>query len=200
MKQQQSVFEFFGLPGLLVFSSLIIGSLAFAACSPKPEPTPTPSPTATSTSTPTPTKLAKATPQSNVFPQNGDMVSVHYRGTLDNGEEFDSSEGRDPLTFTVGSHQVIKGFEKAVTTLEVGHSVTVHISPADAYGERLEDRVFTVARDLVPGNVAIGETLMTPNGMTAQVLSITGDKVQLDTNHALAGKPLNFRITLLAIN
>ncbi|MEE2700727.1 MAG: FKBP-type peptidyl-prolyl cis-trans isomerase [Chloroflexota bacterium] len=195
MKQQQPVL---GLVQLLVLSSLIIGSLALAACSPEPEPTPTPTPSPTATSTPT--KLAKATPQSAVFPQNGDTVSVHYRGTLDSGEEFDSSEGREPLTFTVGSHQVIKGFEKAVTTLEVGHSVTVHISAADAYGERLEDRVFTVARDLVPTNVVIGETLMTPNGMTAQVLSITDDTVQLDTNHALAGKPLNFRITLLAIN
>ena len=198
MKQEQSVFEFFGSVRQLVLSSLIIGFFAFSACSPEPEPTPTPTPSPTATSTPT--KLAKTTPQSSVFPQNGDTVSVHYRGALDNGEEFDSSEGRDPLVFTVGSHQVIKGFENAVKTLEVGHSVTVHIPPADAYGERLEDRVFTVARDLVPDNVAIGETLITPNGMTAQVLSIVDDKVQLDANHALAGKPLNFRITLLAVN
>lgn len=198
MKQQQSVFEFFRLVRLLVLSSLIIGFFAFAACSPEPEPTPTPTPFPTATSTPT--KLAKTAPQSSVFPQNGDTVSVHYRGTLDNGEEFDSSEGREPLTFTIGSHQVITGFENAVKTLEVGRSVTIHIPSVDAYGERLESRVFTVARDLVPDSITIGETLITPNGMSAQVLSIAEDKVQLDTNHALAGKPLNFRITLLAIN
>ena len=72
---------------------------------------------------------------------DGDNVAVHYRGTLDDGTEFDSSEGRDPLSFVVGSGQVIAGFDDAVRGLSVGDSRTVRIEPEDAYGEYTEEEV-----------------------------------------------------------
>ncbi|MDZ4179697.1 MAG: FKBP-type peptidyl-prolyl cis-trans isomerase, partial [Coriobacteriia bacterium] len=73
--------------------------------------------------------------------QEGMTVRVHYRGTLEDGTEFDSSEGRDPLEFTVGAGQVIEGFERAVCDLEVGDSVTITLQPDDAYGPRHDEAV-----------------------------------------------------------
>ncbi len=73
--------------------------------------------------------------------KDGDKVRVHYNGKLRNGEIFDSSEGRDPLEFTVGSGQVIKGFDDGVKGMNIGDKKTVEIASTDAYGEKEEDRV-----------------------------------------------------------
>ena len=78
----------------------------------------------------------------------GDTVRVHYRGTLDDGTEFDSSTGRDPLEFTIGSGQVIPGFDAAVDGMSVGESVTVTIPAAEAYGPRQNEAVQQVPRDM----------------------------------------------------
>ena len=72
-------------------------------------------------------------------PKTGDTVRVHYRGTLDDGSEFDSSAGREPLEFEVGAGEVIPGFDTAVADLEIGQSATVTIPPCDAYGERMDE-------------------------------------------------------------
>lgn len=131
--------------------------------------------------------------------QDGDKVQVHYHGTLDGGEVFDSSRERAPLPFTVGSGGVIKGFDDAVRGLAVGESVTVRLEPADAYGEHSEDRILTVPKDQVPDGVAVGAPLQLSNGARATVTEVSDDTVTLDANHELAGKALTFEIELVSI-
>lgn len=132
--------------------------------------------------------------------QDGDTVSVHYTGTLDNGEQFDSSEGRDPLTFTVGSGQVISGFDDAVRGRAVGESIDVRIPPEEAYGQRDEQQVLDVAKAGAPPDLEVGDTVRLQNGATAVVLDITADTVRIDANHPLAGEALNFTIEIVSIN
>lgn len=130
---------------------------------------------------------------------DGDTVSVHYGGTLDDGEVFDSSEGRDPLTFVVGQGQVIAGFDEAVRGMAVGDKKKVHIEPADAYGERSDDRVVTVPLNSAPAGLAVGDRVQLGNGAPATVLEVTSDNVTVDANHPLAGKALNFEIEIVSL-
>ena len=131
---------------------------------------------------------------------DNDRVTVHYRGTLDSGEEFDSSRGRDPFVFVVGTGQVIAGFDDAVRGLAVGETVTVRIEAEQAYGEHRDDRVIEVPRDQAPAGLAEGDRLTLGNGTRATVLELTETAVRLDTNHALAGQALTFEIELLSID
>ncbi|MDY0341095.1 MAG: peptidylprolyl isomerase [Coriobacteriia bacterium] len=137
-------------------------------------------------------------------PQNGDTVHVHYTGTLADGTEFDSSRGREPLSFPIGEEAVIPGFEAAVTELEVGETVTVTIPAAQAYGERIDE-----ARQEVPLD-AFGESLpqagwgvelQGPDGqrVNAVVAAIGEEFVTLDFNHPLAGQDLTFDLELVQI-
>ncbi|HHH38879.1 MAG TPA: peptidylprolyl isomerase, partial [Sedimenticola sp.] len=86
---------------------------------------------------------------------NGDSVKIHYTGTLDDGSQFDSSAGREPLEFTIGSGQVIPGFEEAVTGMSVGEKKKVRIEPAQAYGERNEEMVQEVPRHVMPEDMEL---------------------------------------------
>lgn len=137
-------------------------------------------------------------------PEAGQTVRVHYRGTLDDGSEFDSSAGRDPLMFTLGEESVIPGFEAAVADLEVGASTTVTIPAADAYGDRVEDAVQSVPLsmfgDTVP-EVGLMVGLQNEDGQQAAALiaDVFDDTVLLDFNHPLAGKDLTFELTLVEI-
>jgi FKBP-type peptidyl-prolyl cis-trans isomerase 2 len=131
--------------------------------------------------------------------QDGDKVQVHYHGTLDDGEVFDSSRERAPLPFTVGSGGVINGFDDAVRGLAVGESVTVRLEPADAYGERSDDRILSVPIDQVPEGVSVGAQLQLSNGLRATVTAVSDETVTLDANHELAGKALTFEIELVSI-
>jgi peptidylprolyl isomerase len=124
----------------------------------------------------------------------GDTVSVHYRGTLDNGDEFDSSHGREPLTFEVGSGQVIPGFDEAVRGLQVGQSTTTRMDAEQAYGERREDLVFEVPRANAPSDLEAGDHVELSNGAPAVILEVTSDVVVVDANHELAGKRLHFSV------
>jgi peptidylprolyl isomerase len=133
----------------------------------------------------------------------GDTVKVHYTGKLDDGTVFDSSEGRDPLEFTVGSGQLIPGFDSGVTGMNVGDSKTVQIPSQEAYGPHHEEMVIEVGRDEFPPDVtpAIGDQLQMKHD-TGQIIMVTvtevGDeKVILDANHPLAGKDLIFDIQLV---
>lgn len=137
-------------------------------------------------------------------PSAGDTVLVHYRGTLSDGSEFDSSEGRDPLSFQVGSGQVIPGFDAAAAGLEVGESVTVTIPAAEAYGERDDEGVQTFPLDFFGGQVPeAGWTveLETPEGqrVPAAIVEVTDEAAVLDFNHPLAGEDLTFEITLVEV-
>ena len=186
---------------------LIIGSVAFSACrtsssaeiQPTPTVPPTIEPTAVSTPTFTPTAEPTATPIVARSATDGDLVTVHYIGTLDNGETFDTSAGRDPLTFTLGSGQMIPGFDAAIHGLSVGETITVRIEPAQAYGERREDLIFDLpfvpeAEGLVPGN-----QVRQASGAIAVVLEVTEEIVRVDANHQLAGEALTFLIELMSI-
>ena len=137
--------------------------------------------------------------------EEGDVVNVHYRGTFDDGEVFDSSEGKDPLEFVVGAHQVVPGFEDAVLGMKKNEKKTVRIEPKDAYGEPREELQQTVPRqamgDLTPeeGMMLSIQHPQMPQPMPAKVVSVTNDEVVLDLNHPLAGKTLNFNIELVSI-
>lgn len=137
--------------------------------------------------------------------KDGDTVKVHYTGTLDNGEVFDSSEGREPLEFTLGQGQLIPGFEKAVVGLGQGESTTVDIPSAEAYGEAREDLVITVPKDQLPADVEpqVGMQLQVnqPDGQPVPVrITDVGDtELTLDANHPLAGKDLKFKIELVEV-
>lgn len=134
----------------------------------------------------------------------GDTVRVHYTGTLDDGTVFDSSEGREPLEFTLGTGQVIAGFDRGVTGMQPGDERTVVIPAADAYGEPREELVLQVPRSQFPDGVIpeVGLKLQMSDGQNTFVVTVTevrDDVVLLDANHDLAGKQLTFRLTLVDI-
>ena len=137
--------------------------------------------------------------------KSGDQVSVHYKGTLDNGDVFDSSEGRTPLNFTLGRGEVIAGFDDAVEGMAPGETRTVRIPPEDAYGGRDEELVRTIGRGELPQGLAIeiGQTLRARDerggAMRLTVVEFDADCVTLDGNHPLAGQALTFEIRLVAI-
>jgi len=138
-------------------------------------------------------------------PKPGDTVRVHYRGTLEDGSEFDSSAGRDPLEFEVGSGQVISGFDAAVVGLEPGESVTVTVPAAEAYGEHQDEGVQTFPRDAFPPDaspeVGWAVELSGPDGqrVPATIAEVTDETIVLDFNHPLAGQDLTFEIELVEI-
>jgi peptidylprolyl isomerase len=137
--------------------------------------------------------------------KEGDTVRVHYTGRLDNGAEFDSSRGRDPLEFTIGEDQVISGFEQAVVGMNAGDEKTTTIAADDAYGPRDEKKVTVVDRDELPEDmpVKVNDRLRVrqPDGETfvVTVTDVTDATVTLDANHPLAGRDLTFDIQLVEI-
>lgn len=136
--------------------------------------------------------------------QAGDTVRVHYTGRLDDGVVFDSSQGSDPLEFTLGEGQVIAGFDRAVTGMSPGETQTVTIPVSDAYGERREEMVQTVGREQFPAHVEpeVGQRFQVSNGQQMAVVTVTevsADGVTLDGNHPLAGQDLTFELSLVEI-
>ncbi len=137
--------------------------------------------------------------------QNGDTVKIHYTGTLEDGTTFDSSAGHDPLEFTLGSGQVIVGFDEAVTGMSSGEKKQVTIPADKAYGQRNEEMVIQAPRDQVPADInpEIGLQLQMngPQGETivVRVVEISDEHLTLDANPPLAGKDLTFDIELVAI-
>lgn len=138
--------------------------------------------------------------------KQGDTVSIHYTGRLDDGTVFDTSEDRDPLEFTLGEGKVIPGFENAVQGMEEGESKTTKIPSDEAYGERRDDLVLTVAREQLPNDLdpEVGQRLemRAGDGQTFPVVisEVEGDTVEVDANHPLAGKDLTFDIELVAVD
>ena len=136
-------------------------------------------------------------------PKDGDTVRVHYKGTLEDGTVFDSSEGRDPLEFQIGEGQVIPGFNDAAAGLDVGNSVTVTIPSCDAYGDSMDEAVQTVPLSAFPEAPEQGMMveLQAPDGrkLAAVVAEIGEENAELDFNHPLAGKDLTFDIELVEI-
>lgn len=137
--------------------------------------------------------------------QKGDKVKVHYTGKLNDGQVFDSSEGREPLEFTIGNGMLIQGFETGVVGMEVGDTKTVKITPEEGYGERNDELVAVVPRSNIPPDVdvSVGQMLQVqqPNNQTVNVVvtDVSDENVTLDANHPLAGKELTFDIEVVEI-
>ncbi len=137
--------------------------------------------------------------------KQGDMVSVHYTGTLTNGTTFDSSIGREPLSFTVGAGQMIKGFDDALPGMNVGDKKTITIAPEDAYGPRSEEAMIQFPTANVPADmkleVGMQLQLSDQSGrpFPVKVVELQADFVVLDANHFLAGETLIFDIELVSI-
>jgi peptidylprolyl isomerase len=138
--------------------------------------------------------------------ENGKFVSVEYKGTLDNGEIFDTTEGRNPIEVQVGSGQIIQGFENELIGMEINEKKTFTLDPNDAYGTRDESSVHTFSREEVPAdmNPQVGELigLQTPEGqqIPATVAQFDDEKLVVDLNHPLADKSLTFEIEVVGIN
>ena len=138
--------------------------------------------------------------------KSGDTVKIHYTGTLDDGTQFDSSAGRDPLEFTVGSGQVIPGFDQAVEGMAVGDTKDVHIAAEDAYGPRHDQMIQEVPRSALPDDmepeVGMGLQARRPDGamLDLTVTAVGEESITVDGNHPLAGKALNFSLELVEIS
>lgn len=138
--------------------------------------------------------------------KNGNTVSVHYRGTLSDGTEFDNSYNRGtPISFQVGAGQMIKGFDKATLGMSIGDKKSITLTPDLAYGEVNPEAVQTVPRtafdssfEFVVGNTVHGQT---PSGqpLIATIKEVKTAEVTIDMNHPMAGKDLNFEIELVSI-
>ncbi len=134
--------------------------------------------------------------------KSGDTIAVDYTGKIEDGEVFDSSEGKQPLTFTVGTGMLIKGFDEAVIGMKKGDSKTVTIPPEQGYGPRNEDAFVDVPRMHFPEDIPLSEglelQLQDPEGrpVPARVAQIGEESVKMDINHFLAGKTLVFDIAI----
>jgi len=135
--------------------------------------------------------------------EKGNTVEVHYTGKFIDGEVFDSSEGKDPLQFEVGSGQIIPGFETAILGKQIGDKVTVSVTPEQAYGPVREDLIVEVPADKMPGEVEVGQLLQADggDGQVVQVIvkEIKEEGVVIDGNHPLAGRDLIFDIEVVSI-
>lgn len=137
--------------------------------------------------------------------KTGDVVTVHYRGTLDGGEEFDSSHDREPLSVTIGDGRLIPAFEDALIGMGPGDTRTVKIAAADAYGPYRDELVQQVPRAEIPAEVQLevgGRVRAMSDGgqqVVLTVIEVADQHVTLDANHPLAGQDLTFELTIVAI-
>ena len=141
---------------------------------------------------------------SDITIKENTVVSVHYRGTLTkNGEEFDNSDGKDPLTFMVGFRQMIPGFEAALMGKTAGDHVKFDLTSDQAYGERDPEAVQVVPLEQLPDGVKAGDQLaaQTPDGhvIPLSVTNVSEESATLDMNHELAGEDLTFEVEVIEV-
>lgn len=134
----------------------------------------------------------------------GKTVKVHYKGTLNDGTTFDSSEGRDPIEFELGTGTVIPGFEAAVAAMDIEETKSVTIPSAEAYGDVNEDMVGQIPRTNLPDDIEpevdMVLTMESPDGeMPVRIVEMDEETLTLDANHPLAGQDLTFELTLVAV-
>lgn len=134
----------------------------------------------------------------------GSKVKIHYRGTLENGEEFDSNLDGEPLEFRIGEKDVIDGFEKAVVGMAAGEERTFTVPPEDAYGAHDEELMMETSRSSLPADglfEGIGVRIKLQDGRTAEgiVTKIADESVTLDFNHPLAGRALTFAVKIVDV-
>jgi FKBP-type peptidyl-prolyl cis-trans isomerase 2 len=137
--------------------------------------------------------------------QSGHKIKVHYLGRLQDGTTFDSSEGRSPLEFTVGSGSVIRGFDEGVKGMSVGDKKTIEIPFLEAYGAEDPDMIIEFPKDRLPEDISpeVGMQLQMNNASGEQIpvviTGVTPDSIILNANHPLAGKDLIFDLELVEI-
>jgi len=135
----------------------------------------------------------------------GDRVKLHYRGTFEDGKEFDSSLGNEPLVFTVGNGEVIRGLDEAIVGMEVSQKKKIHVPSDKAYGPFQKELLVTIKKETIPLDISlkVGEQLQIPNQEGTPIIvtikEITEDSVLLDANHPLAGQNLIFEIEIIDI-
>ncbi|MFH2028790.1 MAG: peptidylprolyl isomerase [Nanoarchaeota archaeon] len=135
--------------------------------------------------------------------KKGDKIKVHYTGKLDDGTVFDSSDGRDPLEFEVGSGQIIKGFDEAVIGMEKDQEKEIKLPSDQAYGQVNPDLLKKIPKDKLPKDqepkpgMVLG--IQTPDGqqIPAKITEVDDKDITIDLNHPLAGKNLNFNIKIV---
>lgn len=138
--------------------------------------------------------------------KTGDTVQIHYTGTLQDGTTFDSSEGRDPLKFEVGSGQIIPGLDEALPGMVAGDKKTVNVPAEAAYGPVEPNARQEVPREQIPAEIPLEAgaqlQMQTPDGraVPVTVVDVTDTVVTLDANHPLAGKDLTFNIELVSVD
>jgi len=136
----------------------------------------------------------------------GDTVQIHYTGTLSDGSVFDSSEGRDPLSFTLGSGQIIPGLDAAIDGMATGEQKTVTIPADQAYGAHNPDAVQAIPRAQIPPEIPVTAgtqlQMQTPDGRAVPVVvaDATDEHVMIDANHPLAGKDLTFAVEIVKVD
>ncbi len=137
--------------------------------------------------------------------KRGDRVTVHYRGTLKDGSVFDSSEGHEPLVFTLGEGSMIAGFEKGIGGMKIGQTKKFTIPAAQAYGPRQDNLVMVVPKSRLPEGLAVSTggkiQMRDKHGGTVvvRVVKVTEDAITIDANHELAGEDLTFEVKLVAV-
>jgi peptidylprolyl isomerase len=137
--------------------------------------------------------------------QSGDTVKVHYHGKLTDGTTFDSSEGREPLEFEVGSGMVIAGFDNGVTGMSVGEKKTIEIPVDEAYGAKQDDLLMEFPKTNFPADMVpeVGMQLNMSNGsgqnFPVVIREVKDEVVVLDANHPLSGEDLVFDLELVEI-
>lgn len=135
----------------------------------------------------------------------GSIVRVHYTGTLDDGEIFDSSRDRSPLQFIIGGGRLLKPFEDTVVGMAPGESRKVTIPPENAYGLHRKEMVMVVERDKLPSSIVpevgmrLEIALDSRSNVMVEITEINGKEITLDANHPLAGKTIHFEIQLVEI-
>jgi peptidylprolyl isomerase len=139
--------------------------------------------------------------------KSGDKVKVHYTGTFDDGNVFDSSEKHgQPLEFEIGAKQVIPGFENAIIGMKLGEEKSIRLEPSEAYGDINPQLTKKIERDHLPKDqepkTGMILVINLPNGMQipARIVEVTDKDVTIDLNHPLAGKTLNFKFKVIEIN
>ncbi len=141
----------------------------------------------------------------NKTAQQGDKVRVHYRGRFEDGFEFDTSVGGEPLAFTIGSGEVIQGFEEAATGMAIGELKTFTVAPDQAYGPHRDELVVEMPSEYFPEDIVpeagMQLKLVDENGeeIPVIVIDVSQESVTLDANHPLAGRMLTFDIEVLDI-
>ncbi|MGC8750711.1 FKBP-type peptidyl-prolyl cis-trans isomerase [Hydrotalea sp.] len=138
--------------------------------------------------------------------KKGDTVKVHYHGRLEDGTTFDSSQGREPLEFEVGSGMVIAGFDEGVTGMQIGEKKTIHIPASEAYGPVQQEMIMEFPKNRFPADLTpeVGMQLNMSNGQGQNfpvvIVELKDEVVVLDANHPLAGKDLIFDLELVEIS